>query len=98
MVEYFALKNQSKIKKLNCTCRIVAVGLSPTLDYRSIRTIRLDAGLTESKVEDSAVQFPSCVQPSDEAFIQHLINLGWERDEATNLALRKVRYASMYGP
>ena len=33
MVEYFALKNKAKIKNENCTCRIVAPGLSPTLDY-----------------------------------------------------------------
>ena len=32
MVEYFDLKTQAKIKKINCACRIVAIGLSPTLD------------------------------------------------------------------
>ena len=32
LVEYFASKSEAKIKKWNCACKIVAVGLSPTLD------------------------------------------------------------------
>ena len=42
MVEYFALKTKQKSKKFNCACRIVAVGLSPTLDYIEIFKICIE--------------------------------------------------------
>ena len=36
LVEYFSLKPKQKSRKLNCACRIEAVGRSPTLDNRIV--------------------------------------------------------------
>ena len=67
MVEYFAIKNQAKIKKLNCTCRIVAVGLSPTLDNRK----------TVFKTGEGSLFEPACVLVVGDLLSEASVSLPW---------------------